>query len=236
MGIIRPMPIILLKKCFIKVLSEQMLDGQLLPYQAIFGKVPDFFQIEPLSSEELARGKGAVKELERDGYIQRVVGIRFESYKLTRKALKITNQDIERMSLPKVDLIELLSPRHDLIKKVYDDYLVGDYESAIFNAYKLLEVSVRKKAELPLSDNVSKLMADAFKPDCGRLKYPDRETPGEQQGIQLLMAGAIMFFKSPRSHRTVILEDPNTVMNVLAFARFLLDLTDKCELIQSIEK
>ena len=118
------------------------------------------------------------------------------------------------------------------MNKVYNDYMLGDFESSVFKAYKLLEETVRKKSNLKPTDYGVPLMDKAFKPNVGILSHPAAETPGEQDGICFLMRGAYSTFKNPRSHRTVDWADPNTIIEVLVLAKLLLDIVDQCEMRQ----
>lgn len=232
MKIDRPLSIIQLKIVFLKVLYEfHVKTGNLLPCRAIFRMIPDYFKIESLSNEEYKSCFGAVKELMRDGYIK-LVSKKDDTYTLTGKGVGVAVKNINDIKIQQVDLRDLLTPRFDLLRKVRPDYFIGDFEDAIFKAYKLLEVKVRLKSQQAESVYGVKLMDMAFKPKNGLLKHPNVMTKPEQEGIHFLMRGAISFFKNPSSHRTVDWNDPNKTAHVLAFAKFLLDLVDKCELVK----
>ena len=224
-----PMSELTLKKRFLKVLYEELKKGNRLDFRAILMPgIPRFFGIKPLLKSEFEKGIACVYELQRDGYIRLTNEI--NKYMLTEKGIKTATRKIHEMRIPNVDLADLLIERHSLLNKVYSDYILGNYENAIFNAYKELEEKVRKKASLAPSDIGTRLMDKAFKPDGGKLTHPSVKVNAEQEGIHFLMRGAISFFKNPSSHRTVDWDDPHKAIEILTFAKFLLDLVDQCQL------
>jgi uncharacterized protein (TIGR02391 family) len=191
-------------------------------------KISEYFKIPRLTDDEYGEGLRAVYELERDGYIMQDPSQSSDSFKvLTKKGEAVVEQSLDEMSLPAIDIEQLLS-RDDLRERVRDDFLAGDYETAIFKAFRLLEETVRAKAELPPESIGAELMSKAFKPNTGLLKHPNAKTAAEEDALHLLMRGAIMWFKNPSSHRTVGYHDENQAAHVLGFANFLLDLVDEC--------
>lgn len=235
MSVPRPLPKKLLKKLFLKVLYEHErpegpYKGHAWEYIGIIRvKLAEFFQIPPLSEDEYAEGRRAVFELERDGYIMQDPTQSSDEFKvLTDKGRKEAKKLCEDMELPSVDIDQLLT-WDDLREKVHDDYLAGDYESAIFKAFKLLEETVRSKAKLPPEVFGANLMSKAFNPNTGLLKHPDAQTSAEEEGFHLVMRGAIMWFKNPSSHRTVIYDDSVKAAQVLGLADLLLDMVDQCQ-------
>ena len=230
----RPLPKKTLKWMFLKVLYEHERPGGCYgghgwDYTGIIRpKLHTFFKISPLSDDEYAHGIRSVYELERDGYIMQDPTQSSDKFKvLTDRGRQVVEQSLEDMRLPSVDIDQLLT-RDDLREKVHDDYAAGDYESAIFKSFKLLEETVRSKANLPPEALGANLMSKAFNPSTGLLKHPDAQTSAEDEGFHLLMRGAIMWFKNPSSHRTVIYNDSVKVAQVLGFADLLLDMVDQC--------
>jgi uncharacterized protein (TIGR02391 family) len=132
------------------------------------------------------------------------------------------------MQLSAVDIDQLIT-RDDLRDLVRDDYLASDYETAIFKAFRHIEILVRSKAQQPPRVVGADLMSRAFNPNQGVLAHPNAQTQAEQEGFHLLLRGAIMWFKNPSSHRTVGYADPEEAAQVLAFANLLLDLVDQCQ-------
>jgi len=234
MGVSRPLPKAVLKRMFLKVLNEHKRPGGAYKghgwsYKGIVRpKICHHFEIPPLTDDEYAEGLRGVYELERDGYIMQDPSQSSEEFKvLTAKGKSAVEQSLEEMKLPSIDIDQLVS-RDDLREKIHDEYLRGDYETAIFKAFRLLEESVRSKAGQSAELIGAKLMSAAFRPNGGVLKHPDAKTAAEREGLHLLMRGAIMWFKNPSSHRTVAYADDVRVAHVLGLVNLLLDIVEEC--------
>jgi uncharacterized protein (TIGR02391 family) len=113
-----------------------------------------------------------------------------------------------------------------LAQKVYPLFLRGDYETAIFQAFKSVEVAVREAA--PSVDAKLygvDLMRKAFHPETGPLT--DKVEPvAEREALLALFAGAIGRFKNPTSHRHVPVTSPSETVETLMFASHLLRIVD----------
>ncbi len=98
------------------------------------------------------------------------------------------------------------------------------FDTAVFECFKAVEVSVRSAAGLPNEVIGAELMRKAFAPDSGPLA--DTTLPrSEQESMAHLFAGAIGLFKNPNSHRYVF-HDATTAADMIAFASYLLRLVD----------
>lgn len=114
----------------------------------------------------------------------------------------------------------------NLFDNVYNLFIRGDYDTAVFRSYKEVEVRVREKSGLPDDLVGVNLMRTAFNPDNGRLADMD-SLPAERQATSDLFSGSIGLFKNPSSHRKVNLNDPNEAAEIILFANYLLRLIDK---------
>jgi hypothetical protein len=90
---------------------------------------------------------------------------------------------------------------------VWPLFLRGDHDVAVFQAFKEVEVSVRRAANdkgAGFPDDLigMTLMRRAFHPDTGPLRDATR-VAGERDAEMALFAGAIGFAKNPASHRDV---------------------------------
>lgn len=119
---------------------------------------------------------------------------------------------------------DTLDPK--LAAKVRPPFLRGDYDSAIFETFKEVEIRVRNLSGLTKDDIGVPLMRKAFKPGEGPL-IDQKQTGGEQQGVMDLFAGAIGSFKNPSSHRDVDLTDPVDTVELIGFADLLLRIADR---------
>jgi uncharacterized protein (TIGR02391 family) len=110
---------------------------------------------------------------------------------------------------------------------VQAQFLLGDYEIAVFAAMKEVEIRVRELGGLPDDLVGVKLMQQAFRPG-GPLHDPELEA-GEQDGRLALFRGAIGVFKNPSSHREVDYADPTAASEIVLLADLLLRMLDDIE-------
>ena len=121
--------------------------------------------------------------------------------------------------LPKSSLHPVVAER------VWSNFLRGEYDTAIFQAFKEVEVAVRAAGKFTAMDLGKVLMAKAFNAANGPLT--DSSLPeSEQQAMQLLFMGAVGLFKNPSSHRHVQLSDPHEAAEIISFASLLMRIID----------
>jgi uncharacterized protein (TIGR02391 family) len=108
-----------------------------------------------------------------------------------------------------------------LVEKVHHLFLRGDYDTAVFQAFKELEVAVRKVADFPESLVGRDLMQKAFNPSNGPLR-DETLILAEREAEMFLFAGAIGHAKNPTSHRDVNLTKEEAA-RLIIFASYLLD-------------
>jgi uncharacterized protein (TIGR02391 family) len=234
MSLSRPIPKELFKKMILVVLNEHFIpDGafsnNVWDIEDIAkNKIAMHFKLGELTDDEKGQSLRAAYELEQHGYIVQDPSQRNHVFKIiAEKGKELLQQPIEEMIFASVDVDQILK-NSDLLTKVHDDYLTGDYDTCIFKAFKCLEEKVRAKAELPATAIGAELMSQAFRPGTGLLRHPEAATPAEEEGIHLLFRGAIMWFKNPSSHRTVGYFDPLEVAQALATSSLLLSLLRQC--------
>jgi len=171
--------------------------------------------------------------LESEGFLVRGPDSTSDSFFLSRRAKRLKSPgdfDAYRKAsmLPKRQLHELLAA------KVYPAFLRGEYDTAVFQAFREVEIAVRSAGGFRAEDYGSELMRDAFRPE-NRTKKPiikpgpltDTTLPvAEQEGMSNLFAGAIALYKNPQSHRYVPTE-PIDAAEVIVFASHLLRMVDR---------
>jgi uncharacterized protein (TIGR02391 family) len=105
----------------------------------------------------------------------------------------------------------------------YSLFIRGTYDTAVFEAFRAVEVAVRTAGKFAATDYGVSLMRKAFDPQNGPLINAS-EPPAERQALSDLFAGAIGRFKNPTSHRHVEITDPVEAVEMIQFASHLLRL------------
>lgn len=162
--------------------------------------------------------------LEREGLLAPKPGNSGTWVFITRRGKQLANPEAlaayrHSNLLPKEKLHPVIA------QKVWATFLRGDYDTAVFQSFKELEVRTRAAASLEPSDIGMDLMRKAFKPMSGPLT--DQSAPsGEQESLMHLMAGAIGSYKNPHSHRAVVIEAAEAV-EMIMLASHLLRIVDR---------
>lgn len=106
-------------------------------------------------------------------------------------------------------------------------FLLGEYEQAVFVAMKAVEVRVRELAELGQDATGVDLMNRAFGPngpltDVAAVK-------GEQEGVRMLFAGSYATLRNPSGHREVDYDDVAEAAEAVVTASLLMRVLDRIE-------
>ena len=114
-----------------------------------------------------------------------------------------------------------------LTQKALPEYVRGDYEVAIFQAFKAVEVRVRHACNLGNDKIGVQLMREAFHTETGPLTDFSMET-SEREAMSHMFAAAIGLMKNPTSHRYTDLDDPQEAAEAILWANYLLRVVDRC--------
>jgi uncharacterized protein (TIGR02391 family) len=89
-----------------------------------------------------------------------------------------------------------------MIKKAFPLLNHGQFESAVLQAFKVLETTIRERIKAPADEVGVRLLRRAFHPDDGPLT--DTRLPrAEREAFSNYVAGAFGYYKNPCSHRDV---------------------------------
>jgi len=134
------------------------------------------------------------------------------------RAMK-SREDIEAYKHANLLPQQLLHP--DVAKAAVPPFIRGNYDSAVFEAFKQVEIAVRAKGGYAATDYGVALMRKAFDANAGPLRNRDPQaTPGERHAEAEFFAGAIGCVKNPQSHRKVI-TDPAVAIDLIFVANRL---------------
>jgi uncharacterized protein (TIGR02391 family) len=162
--------------------------------------------------------------LEREGFIAPQPGQQGDWAFVTRRGRRVVEaQDFQAYRKGYLLPSEGLDPV--LVQKVKQSFIRGDYDTAVFQAFKEVEVRVRKKASLANSDIGVSLMRKAFNPKDGVLT-DKRADGGERTARMELFAGAIGMYKNPSSHRDIAFNDPKEAADIIHMANQLLRILE----------
>lgn len=144
---------------------------------------------------------------------------------ITRRGERILTDEEDFSSYKQGNLLPSENLHPLLVKKVKPLFLRGDYDTAIFKAFKTIEVKVREIGGYAKSDIGVNLMRKAFSPENGKLTNTHSEQ-SEKQGMMDLFAGAIGLFKNPTSHRDIDGISPIEAADYIKVANCLLKMID----------
>lgn len=159
--------------------------------------------------------------LEREGLvIQKPFG---GGYFITRRGRRLKRRGevkeyVAAQQLPRA----LLHPK--ILQRGWDAVLRGDGETAVFLAFREVEIAVREAAGLSELEVGVALVRKAFGEPNGALADMAEPKP-EREALSHLFAGALGRFKNPASHRNVPLER-SEVYSALTLASMLLRIVE----------
>ena len=162
--------------------------------------------------------------LEHEGLLAPAPGAGPEWFFVTRRGTKVKSHT-DLAAMRKSDMLprRLLHPV--IAQKVRSLFVRGEYDTAVFQAFKEVEVAVRGGGGFGPTDLGTDLMRKAFDPETGPLA--DKSLPvAERQAMSHLFAGAIGCYKNPSSHRHVVISDPADAVEMIMLASHLLKIVD----------
>ena len=153
-----------------------------------------------------------------------------EIYHPTKKGVQIKEDHFQRL-IGKWTLVPTLLFHPTIIEKAYPALRREEFDTAVFRAFKAVEVQVRALSNLPANLVGTALMRKAFDAESGPLTNRSVPKP-EREALSHMFAGVIGCYKNPHSHRDVELTF-NEAFEMLLVASHLLQVLDRVQRIPS---
>lgn len=163
--------------------------------------------------------------LEREMFIVPLPNEQGEWRFIVRRGERILLEEEDLSSYKQGQLLPSENLHPILVRKVKPLFLRGDYSTAIFQAFKAVEMQVRKVGGYSKGDYGTDLMRKAFNPQTGKLSNTHSEQ-SEKQAMSDLFAGAIGLFRNPTSHRDIDGISPIEAADYIKLANCLLKMVD----------
>jgi len=149
-----------------------------------------------------------------------------EVYHPTKKGVQF-REDLFQELIGKWTLVPSLLFHRLIYEKVWPLIEIRKFSSAVFEAFKIVEISVRNLCNLPADVIGTNLMRKAF--DCQKGILTNMSLPiAEREALSHLFAGAIGLYKNSHSHREVEISF-NQAFEMLLLASHLLNVLDSIE-------
>ena len=211
------------------VIPETIISHHLMEY-AILGDLEQTYPFK-CRNEVLFALMEAWQWLEREGFVAprptNLVGSTIitsaTQYFVTRRGQRIETPDALE-SYRKANLLPKGQLHPVIAQKVWSMFLQGNYDAAVLQAFKEVEIAVREAGNYTEADHGVPLMRKAFHQDTGNLTDTNQQS-AERVAIEHLFVGAMGYCRNPLGHREVNLSAEEAVEMVF-LASYLLRIVD----------
>ena len=156
--------------------------------------------------------------LQRDSIGGDITELDLKDYDPQKSPLQEDEVDMSMSDLPEHKL-------HPMIpQNVWSSFSQGAYGSAVFEAFKQVEIAVREAGNYAEADHGVPLMREAFHKDTGNLTDTNQPS-AERIAMEHLFVGAMGYCRNPLGHREVNLSAEEAV-EMIFFASYLLRIVD----------
>jgi len=108
----------------------------------------------------------------------------------------------------------------EIVRRCFPLLEAKQYESAVLQAFKCLETTIRKGISAEPEEIGTKLIRKAFNPDNGKLTNYDLPY-SEREAFSNYIAGAFGYYKNPCSHRDIELDFVSTFDRIVVASDLL---------------
>ena len=161
--------------------------------------------------------------LKNEGFTVPIQGFYDDMVSITRKGEHLKNADALEV-YRKANLLPKQLLHSSIAEDVWSNFSRGKFDTAIFEAFKAVEITVRNAGGYTAADYGVDLMRKAFHADSGPLTDQNQLKP-EREATVHLFAGSIGLYKNPQSHRNVFVTAEDAVEMVI-LASHLLRIVD----------
>jgi uncharacterized protein (TIGR02391 family) len=159
----------------------------------------------------------------REGLIAQTPGETNGWHFLTRKGNRLNNRaDVQAYANSTLLPRGMLHPA--TVQCCWSAFIRGEYDTAVFQAFRELEVRIRAAGGYAADDIGVPLAQKAFSEKNGPLTDMDAP-PGERVALLQMMAGALGSYKNPHSHRRVHLSAIDAT-EMIVMASHLMKIVD----------
>lgn len=187
-------------------------------------RFPVLDEISPAKREVIRRDiMEAWVWLEREGLLAPLPGMERDWVFITRRGKQLLNTtDFQKYIRANILPKRVLHPV--IAQKVWAPFIRGDYDAAVFQAFKEIEVFVRRVGRYSENDLGVQLMRKAFDKTTGPLSDQAR-VESEREAMSHFVAGTVGLYKNPHSHREVQLSEEEAV-HLIVLASHLMRIID----------